>query len=50
MSTTEKVDNKQLETLINSAIKKIQGRKENDICRYLPVKQVVISTILQCVK
>lgn len=38
MSTTEKVDNKQLETLINSAIKKIQGRKENDICRYLPVE------------
>lgn len=38
MSTThEKVDSKQLETLINAAIKKIQGRKENDICRYLPV-------------
>ncbi len=28
---------KQLETLIHSAIKKIGGKKENDICRYLPV-------------
>ena len=26
-----------LENLINAAIKKIGGRKENDICRYLPV-------------
>ncbi len=34
----EKVDAKQLETLINTAVKKIQGRKENDICRYLPVE------------
>lgn len=34
----EKADSKQLETLINNAIKKIQGRKENDICRYLPVE------------
>lgn len=33
----EKIDSKQLEALINSAVKKIQGRKENDICRYLPV-------------
>lgn len=39
MSTThEKVDSKQLEALINTAVKKIQGRKENDICRYLPVE------------
>jgi hypothetical protein len=39
MSTAhqEKVDTKQLEALIHSAIKKIQGKKENDICRYLPV-------------
>lgn len=27
---------KQLETLIASAIKKINAKKENDICRYLP--------------
>lgn len=32
----EKMD-KQLDALINTALKKIQGRKENDICRYLPV-------------
>lgn len=38
MSTQEKVDSKQLETLINAAVKKIQGRKENDICRYLPME------------
>lgn len=38
MGTHEKVDSRQLETLIQSAIKKIQGRKENDICRYLPVE------------
>src|SRR5436190_10909706 len=38
MATThEKVDNKQLDALIHAAIKKIQGKKENDICRYLPV-------------
>lgn len=29
-------DNKQLETLISNAVKKIQAKKENDICRYLP--------------
>ena len=33
----EKIDAKQLEALIQAAIKKIQGTKENDICRYLPV-------------
>lgn len=33
----EKIDSKQLESLIHSAVKKIGGRKENDICRYLPV-------------
>lgn len=37
MATThEKADTKQLETLIHAAIKKVQGKKENDICRYLP--------------
>lgn len=30
------MDNKQLEQLITSAIRKIGGKKENDICRYLP--------------
>lgn len=34
--TQEKHDSK-LETLIQHAVKKIGGRKENDICRYLPV-------------
>lgn len=38
MATThDKIDGKQLDTLINAAVKKIQGKKENDICRYLPV-------------
>jgi len=32
-----KVDAKQIETLIHSAVRKISGQKENDICRYLPV-------------
>ncbi|MBA3957274.1 MAG: hypothetical protein H0X51_02605 [Parachlamydiaceae bacterium] len=37
MATThERLDSKQLEALISNAVKKIQGRKENDICRYLP--------------
>ncbi len=31
------MDQKQLENLINSAVKKIGGQKENDICHYLPV-------------
>ena len=31
------MDNKQLEQLIQAAIKKIGGSKENDICHYLPV-------------
>lgn len=35
--TQDKIDSKQLDALINAAIKKIQGKKENDICRYLPV-------------
>lgn len=35
MATT--FDTKQLDTLIGTAVKKIQGAKENDICRYLPV-------------
>lgn len=29
-------DSKQLEQLIHQAVKKISGKKENDICRYLP--------------
>lgn len=32
-----KTDSKTLETLIQSAIKKVGGKKENDICRFLPV-------------
>lgn len=32
----EKIDSKQLENLIHAAVKKIQGKKENDICRYIP--------------
>jgi hypothetical protein len=35
--TQEKHDSKALETLIQNAIKKVGGRKENDICRYLPI-------------
>lgn len=31
------MDNKQLEQLIQAAVKKIDGKKENDICHYLPV-------------
>jgi hypothetical protein len=30
-------DSKDLESLIDTAVKKIGGKKENDICRYLPV-------------
>lgn len=30
-------DNRELETLIDQAVKKIGGTKENDICRYIPV-------------
>lgn len=33
----EKSEIKQLENLIHSAVKKIGGKKENDICRYLPI-------------
>lgn len=33
----EKLSVQELEALINHAIKKIGGKKENDICRYLPV-------------
>jgi hypothetical protein len=36
MQEKEKSDPKQLESLIQHAIKKIGGRKENDLCRYLP--------------
>jgi hypothetical protein len=31
------MDNKQLENLISAAVKKVGGKKENDICHYLPV-------------
>jgi len=31
------MENRQLENLIQSAVKKIGGEKENDICHYLPV-------------
>lgn len=33
----DKHEAKQLETLINQAVKKVGGKKENDICRYLPI-------------
>jgi hypothetical protein len=36
MNYAGKSEGKQLETLIHSAVKKIGGKKENDICRYLP--------------
>jgi hypothetical protein len=32
-----KVDAKNLESVIHAAIKKVGGRKENDLCRYIPV-------------
>jgi len=31
------MDNKQLESLIQTAVKKINGKKENDICRFIPI-------------
>ncbi|MFQ5729337.1 MAG: hypothetical protein ACE5GN_03145 [Waddliaceae bacterium] len=39
MSNTDKfkTDSKDLENVIDTAVKKIGGGKENDICRYLPV-------------
>lgn len=37
MNEKVKADSKSLEQLINAAIKKIGGKKENNICRYLPV-------------
>lgn len=39
MSSQDKLkgDSKSLEQLINNAIKKVGAKKENDICRYLPV-------------
>lgn len=36
-ATQQKGINKALEDLISQAVKKINGRKENDICRFLPV-------------
>ena len=40
MSTQKntKANGIQLETLISTAVKKIDAKKENDICRYLPVE------------
>lgn len=37
MTLREKMENKQLEQQIQTAIKKVGGKKENDICHYLPV-------------
>ncbi len=31
------MDDKQLESLIQAAVKKINGKKENDICRFIPI-------------
>jgi hypothetical protein len=31
------ISSKELDTLISTAIKKIGGKKENDLCRYLPM-------------
>lgn len=36
-STQDKAVKERLDQLINKAVKKIGGTKENDICRYLPV-------------
>jgi hypothetical protein len=36
MSTSTKIDLKQLENLITAAVKKLGAKKENDICRYIP--------------
>jgi hypothetical protein len=36
-STQDKEVKERLDQLINKAVKKISGSKENDICRYLPV-------------
>lgn len=35
--TKLKTDSEELENIINKAIKKVGAKKENDICRYLPV-------------
>lgn len=37
MTYTQEETASKLEALIRNAVKKINGRKENDICRYLPV-------------
>lgn len=36
MSLDEKMRGEDLEKLIDKAIKKVQGRKENDLCKYIP--------------
>jgi len=37
-NTKQRVSEKQLKSLIDTAVKKINGRKENEVCRYLPVE------------
>ena len=37
MVLEDKMENKQLEKLIQTAVEKVGGEKENDICHYLPV-------------
>lgn len=37
MAYTQEKNDAKLEALIHNAVKKIGGKKENDICRYLPV-------------
>lgn len=34
--TKQKMSSEDLEKLVDRAIKKVQGRKENDLCKYLP--------------
>ena len=36
MATTGKVKKEELEKLLDKAIKKVVGRKENDLCKYIP--------------
>ena len=37
-SSSKSSDFKQLEEVISRAVKKVGGRKENDLCKYIPVK------------
>lgn len=36
MTTQQKPDSKQLDSLVSMAMKKVGAKKENDICRYIP--------------